>query len=86
MKVGQHCQKVHRNENEMMRIAAMSTGTVEGKKGKQLELEILWFKGGFEHNIKALTVGGEVKVWKWPNEEGANYQMFKPCTYCPAFV
>ena len=70
----------------MMRIAAIDTATDEGRKRKQLELDILCFKGDFAHNIKVLKVGGELKVWRRPNEEGISYQMFTPCTFCLAFV
>jgi len=78
--------KVHRNENEMMRIAAIDTATDEGRKRKQLELDILRFKGDLAHNITVLKVGGELNVWRRPNEEGISYQMFTPCTFCLAFV
>ena len=70
----------------MTRIAAIDTATDEGRKRKQVDLDILHFKGDFAHNIKVLKVGGELKVWRRPDEEGISYQMFTPCTFCLAFV
>ena len=86
-KIARHCQSVHKDESEMVKIAAIDTRTKEGKERKKLELDILRFKGDFAHNIKVLKVGGELKVWRRPGEkEVVDHQMFTPCTFCLAFV
>ena len=53
-KIARHCQSMHKNEMETINIAAIDTKTDEGKKSKQLELDMLRFKGDFAHNIKVL--------------------------------
>ena len=69
---------------EMLTIAA--TNTDEGRKRKQVELDLLCFKGDFAHNIKVLRAGGELIVWRQPSEENVNYQTFTSCTFCLTVV
>ena len=86
-KIARHLQSVHKNEPEVLKIAAIDTRSAGGSKQKQLLLDQLRFRGDFYHNMEVLKVGGELKVWRRPSpDEKVHHEQFKACTFCLAFV
>ena len=73
------CKKADKQEVEILK-----NGSSAAKDRKFLELR---GKGDFYHNMAVLKTGGELVVWRRPNEqEVVHFNDYVPCKYCLSFL
>ena len=77
----------HKNEREVIQIAASNCKAEDGHKRRKPQLDRLMFCGDFYHNMTVLATEGELKIWHHPSpDEVFSNDQLKPYMYCFAFV
>ena len=84
-KIGRHLLTRHKLNPKV--ISILKLDTVTQAKQRNAMLDHLRYIGDFYHNIKILESGGELIVFRRP-QEGivASYKDYMPCKYCLSFL
>ena len=81
-KIARHIRTCHKDEEAVKEAVACTD-----KKDNKRKWDYLRFKGDYHHNIKIMRTGGELVVWRRPNQNAVvQISEYIPCEFCLAFI